>query len=283
MEVTYTQLLNHYKYYEDLNIRLNNLFVSFESKDYNEFNIQLNELNPFLNYDQQYIVVDEIEMFISYKSDFQSKYLTELLYKYQWLHKDIFRWYNNQILNENGQTILKDNHTLHFKFLLGFIRSIEFIISSLKELLKPKEDEFYHEFFNHDNSILPHEDFSDYKKLFIEKQEVKINLKKEIGKVFLVLMVWAVNDKLDLSKYEQVKKSNQLNVKIAHFMADNFTVNGDTKSNIHFNDNGFRSIVRQINNSNDSNQVRFYNQLNSICGKLNLTFPEKLKTIRKSS
>ena len=132
-------------------------------------------------------------------------------------------------------------------------------------------------FFPKENDILPFDNHVKYVNLLSGASKIKIEVQqKDIWKIFLVLMVWAENEKLDLSKYNQMKKATKLNIKIAWFMSENFTIKGMVENNTYFNNNGFRTIKRFSDPTCDTIQLRFIKTMNVICGKIGFKPPSNL-------
>jgi hypothetical protein len=173
-------------------------------------------------------------------------------------------------INDQYQSLVKEDDS---NLTLDKIEIATLAHTYFEDSSKNSNEDWLEIFFAPENNILPPEDHLKYKNLLYSETKKTIDIQKEPWKVFAMLMVWAVNGKLDLSEYDKKPKSKQLNVKVAHFMAEYFTFQGENKDNSDWNSNTFS----MVSTKSSFKHKEFNSRLYLVCGKLDLNFPQSLQ------
>lgn len=275
METNYSCLLDDFKNLERMIGKIQSLYAGSS-----EYTNCLNFLEPYRN-DLKFVMVDKINSYYLSNQTLSKKNLQYLFDSYF----DLKNYYvNNFVGYNNAPEIPKIVERILESYEKAIVSDVDFIMNHLSELLISEsniksddlhdpDDNFLKVFFKPENELLPPEDYIRFENLLYSSDKKVIDIKKEPGKIFAVLMVLAENNKIDLSEYDHVKKSNELNVKVAHFMAKHFTYQGEKKDNRYYNSDVFPLISTRLGAKYED----FNKQLNLICGKIGFNLPQKIK------
>lgn len=284
MDINYAHLIEDYKFYENSISTLKEIYARFRDDIVGKSELLLRFRKWDGNY--RFMVTDRIDAFCGFRQHSKEKYLKELLNKYNWWRDHTLYWFRDYSTDDDLLPTLKIDESIESDYLLCFLQDIDFIMNHISDLLtldnqifnldskkNRAEDDFLKIFFKPENDLLPPEDYIRFDNLIYSTDKKVIDIKKEPWKILAVLMVWAENDKLDLSEFNHVKKSKEVNVRVAHFMAKYFTYEGKERDNTYYNSDIFPLITTKLGAKHED----FIKQLDFICGKIGFNLPQKIK------